>query len=350
MSLTSTEATEPAALAPRHDRNSFQKLFESHRGEILAHCYRFTGSLHDAEDLVQETFLRAWRGIGRFEGRSSLRNWLYRIATNACLNAGARKATARRVFPEEISKSTTRMPEGEPDSEISWIEPLPDSMLETVADSSAGPAARYELRETVRLAFVAATQRLPARQRAVLLLRDVLGWSANETAVALKMTSASVNSALQRARATLAKGVSRDEINDAAAGEGSQQSVADEYANAWERSDLDGLLALLTKDASLTMPPWRQWYSGRDSIRSFLEWAFEQTWETRDRGKFRMVLTRSNGQIAFGTYVRPRGKKKLRAHALQVLTFRKGQIGRITLFEGPRFFSKFGLATEFSPE
>jgi len=198
------------------------------------------------------------------------------------------------------------------------------------------------------LAFIAATQTLPARQRAVLLLRDVLGWSANETAEALKMTLASVNSALQRARATLRKGLSQDEISDAAAGEGSSQSVADEYASAWERADLDGLIALLAKDASLTMPPWKQWYAGRTSIRAFFEWAFDRTWELRDRGKFRMIVTRSNGQIAFGTYVRHRGESKLRAHALQVLTFRKGQIGRITLFEGPRFFSKFGLAAELA--
>jgi RNA polymerase sigma-70 factor (ECF subfamily) len=241
------------------------------------------------------------------------------------------------------------MPEGEPDSEIPWIEPLPDSMLESVADSSVAPNARYELRETIRLAFIAATQRLPARQRAVLLLRDVLGWSANEAAEALKMTSASVNSALQRARATLGKGLSPDEISDAAGGEGSPHLVADKYANAWERADLDGLIALLAKDASLTMPPWRQWYAGRGPIRAFLEWAFDQTWESRDRGKFRMVVTRSNGQIAFGTYVRHRGERKLRAHALQVLTFRKGQIGRITLFEGPRFFPKFSLAAELAP-
>jgi len=179
-----------------------------------------------------------------------------------------------------------------------------------------------------------------------LLLRDVLGWSADETAEALKTTSASVNSALQRARATVGRGLSRDDISDSAAGEGSPQSVAAEYANAWERADLDGLIALLAKDASLTMPPWKQWYTGRRSIRAFFEWAFDQAWELRDRGKFRMVVTRSNAQIAFGTYVRHRGETKLRAHALQVLTFRKGKIGRITLFEGARFFSKFGLAVE----
>jgi RNA polymerase sigma-70 factor (ECF subfamily) len=155
-----------------------------------------------------------------------------------------------------------------------------------------------------------------------------------------------VNSALQRARATLAKGLSRDEICDAAGGEDAGQSVADAYANAWERADLDGLIALLAKDASLTMPPWKQWYAGRRSIREFLAWAFDETWNRRDQGKFRLVVTRSNGQIAFGTYVRHRGETTLRAHALQVLTFRRGQIGRITLFEGARFFSKFGLATE----
>jgi RNA polymerase sigma-70 factor (ECF subfamily) len=353
MSVAPTEHRESLSSkvesVPKNDPKRFQEIVEAHRGELLAHCYRFTGSRHDAEDLVQETFLRAWRGLDRFEGRSSLRSWLYRIATNACLNAAARRKSAKRVFPEDVAASTTRMPEGQPDLEIPWIEPMPDSLLENVADASPGPAARYELRETIRLAFVAATQRLPARQRAVLLLRDVLGWSARETSDALKMSAASVNSALQRARGTIGRGLSLDDISDAAAGEGSHRSVADEYANAWERSDLSGFIALLTKDASLVMPPRSEWYSGRAAIRSFFGWAFDWAWKAGKRGAFRMIKTHANGQIAFGTYVRHVGEPKFHAHALQVLTLRNGRIGRITVFVGPRFFKNFGLPAELNP-
>ena len=352
MSVVSTEHRKTFSpkveAVPKNDPKRFQEIVEAHREELLAHCYRFTASRQDAEDLVQETFLRAWRGLDRFEGRSSLRSWLYRIATNACLNAAARRGT-KRVFPEDVAESTTRMPEGQPDLETPWIEPMPDSLLENGADASPGPAARYELRETIRLAFVAATQRLPARQRAVLLLRDVLGWSAKETAEALKMSVASVNSALQRARGTLGKGLSLDDISDAAAGEGSHRSVADEYANAWERSDLSGLIALLTKDASLVMPPRSEWYSGRAAIRSFFGWAFDWAWKPRKRGTFRMIKTHANGQLTFATYVRHVGKPKFHAHALQVLTLRNGRIGRITLFVDPRFFKDFGLSTELNP-
>jgi RNA polymerase sigma-70 factor (ECF subfamily) len=341
------KSPEEVPTISKDDPKRFKKIVEAHRSELLAHCYRFAGSMHDAEDLVQETFLKAWRGIDRFEGRSSLRSWLYRIATNVCLTAATRKANARRVFPEDMSGATTRMPEGKPDSDISWIEPWSD--LENVADASPGPAARYEVRETIRLAFISATQRLPARQRAVLLLRDVLGWSANETADTLAMTLASVNSALQRARRTLGKDLSPEEINDTAAGEGPHRAVAEDYADAWERADLDGLVSLLAKDAALVMPPWTQWYSGRAAIRVFLHWAFDWAWDQGKRGVFRMITTRANGQVAFGCYVRRRGEPKLHAHVLQVLTFKKGRIARITMFVGPQFFANFGLAAELDP-
>jgi RNA polymerase sigma-70 factor (ECF subfamily) len=333
------------------DRKGFQKLVATHRGELLAHCYRFTGSLHDAEDMVQETFLRAWRAVDRFEGRSSLRNWLYRIATNVCLNAAERKANSRRLFPEDVRGPTTRMPEGSPSVDTPWIEPLPDSILDNVSDTAPGPAARYEMRETIRLAFVAATQRLPARQRAVLLLRDVLGWSAIETAKALSMSVASVTSALQRARSTLNKGVSVDEVDESAADKDDHRSIADEYAKAWERADLDGFISLLAKDASLVMPPWNEWYSGRTAIRSFFGWAFDWIWNAGKCGQIRMVSTRANGQIALATYILRRGSRKsakLHAHGLQVLTLRRGRIQRVTIFVGSRFFKKFGMAEKLS--
>jgi RNA polymerase sigma-70 factor (ECF subfamily) len=348
MSATSIAKAEPApigrGLLSADDPEGFRKLVEAHRGELLAHCYRFTGSRHDAEDLVQETFLRAWRGIGSFEGRSSVRNWLYRIATNACLNAASRKANARRVFPEDLAGPTTRMPAAQPEAEIPWIEPWQE--VENVADAADAPAARYEFRETIRLAFIAATQRLPARQRAVLLLRDVLGWSAEETAKALKLTVAAVTSALQRARGTLGKGLSADQISDAAAGAGPHQAVGDAYADAWERADLDGLVALLARDAAMVMPPWTEWYSGRSAIQSFLYKSFEGAWKPRKRGAFRLVATRANGQIAFGVYSRLPGTSKGHGCALHVLTFRKGRIARVTVFVGPEYLKKFGLPLE----
>src|SRR5271165_3608542 len=189
----------------RNDPEVFQRLAEPFRRELKLHCYRMLGSLSDAEDLVQETFLRAWRGLDEFEGRGHFRGWLYRIATNACLNALASRASARRVLPESQGPPSDRMPAVEPASEIAWLEPYPYLGLEGIADTAQGPDARYELRETVQLAFVAVIQHLPPRQRAVLLLCDVMGWSARETARLLEASAASVNSALQRARATLAK-------------------------------------------------------------------------------------------------------------------------------------------------
>lgn len=331
----------PSMVATGNDQAAFQRAVESHRKELLLHCYRFVGSMHDAEDLVQETFLRAWRGLSRFQGRASVRNWLYRIATNVCLDALSRRKMARRVFPDDLAGPTRRKPAGPPSTDIPWIEPYPDIALEGVVDVSPGPAARYEQREAVRLAFIAATQRLPARQRAALLLRDVLGWSASETAEALKMTIASANSALQRARSTLESGLSREEISDAADRDDAQNSVAARYASAWERTDLDGLVGLLANDATMVMPPWSLWYSGRANIRSLFEWAWRVLSEG---GSYKMVATRANSQVAFGTYLRRPGETQYHAHVFQVLTFRKGRIGRLSLFVGPDHFPKFRLA------
>ena len=185
------------------DQLAFQILTEPHRRALHLHSYRMLGSFHDAEDMVQETFLRAWRGLPSFEGRASIRHWLYRIATNACLNALASRGRTGRVLPETYGPPTDKMPDREPASEVPWLEPYPGSALEGIADRSAGPDVRYEMREAVQLAFIATIQLLPPRQRAVLLLQDVLGWSASETARLLNSSTAAVNSALQRARATL---------------------------------------------------------------------------------------------------------------------------------------------------
>src|SRR5215472_13615480 len=188
------------------DREAFQRLVEPYRRELHLHCYRMLGSLDDADDLVQETYLRAWRAFDRFEGRASLRTWLHRIATNACLNAlTGRRARARRVLPDDLNPPANSMPDGEPATEVPWLEPYPDSALEGIADAAPGPDARYEMHEAVQLAFIAAIQYLPPRQRAVLLLREVVGISAAETGRLLDASVASVNSALQRAHATLEK-------------------------------------------------------------------------------------------------------------------------------------------------
>ena len=316
----------------------------------MLHCYRLVGSLHDAEDLAQETFLRAWHGIDRFEGRASIKNWLYRIATNVCLTAISKAANRRRVLPEQISEPAKKMPRGSPADDVPWVEPYPDSALENLPDTSPGPASRYEVREAVRLAFVVATQCLPARQRAILLLRDVLGWSAAETAQALEMTVASANSALQRARLTLGKRLSKEEIANQSANDPHRIQAAEKYAAAWEDADLDGLTALLTKDAKLNMPPRIEWYVGRARIRAFFAYALDWAWNSRRRGSFRMVPTAANGQIAFGTYVRHPGEPKYHAHALQVLTFKEEKISRLTLFVGPQFFPKFRLPAALQSE
>ena len=315
----------------------------------MLHCYRLVGSLHDAEDLAQETFLRAWQSIDRFEERASIKNWIYRIATNVCLTAISRSANRRRVLPEGISKPARRMPSGSPADDVPWIDPYPDSALEDLPDKSPGPAARYEMREAVRLAFVVATQRLPGRQRAVLLLRDVLGWSAGETAQALGITVASANSALQRARLTLGKRLSKEEVADQSSGDPRRRAIAERYAAAWENADLDGLTGLLAKDAKLNMPPRIEWYLGRTRIRAFFAYAFDWAWTLHRAGSFRMVPTAANGQIAFGTYVRHPGESKYHAHALQILTFKQEQISRLTLFVGPQFFPKFGLPVDLRP-
>jgi RNA polymerase sigma-70 factor (ECF subfamily) len=325
--------------ARRGDRDAFQQVAEPYRRELQLHCYRMLGSLQDAEDLVQETYLRAWRGISGFEDRASFRAWLHRIATNACLNALAKRTAARRVLPETEGPPWRDMPAGPPATEIAWLEPYPDSALEGVADPAPGPDARYEMRESVQLAFIAAIQHLPPRQRAVLLLRDVLGWSGAETAAQLGASVASVNSALQRARSTLKQRFDRGRPQGPMADE-QQRALLERYIRAWEDSDLDDFVALLREDAVLSMPPWPHWYAGRQALATFFGWAITSV--GHGRRPFRLLPTAANRQPAGVMYVRDDGGR-FRAHAVHVLTLRDGVIAGLTAFRDPRLVSAFGL-------
>jgi RNA polymerase sigma-70 factor (ECF subfamily) len=328
--------------AKRGDRDAFQRLVEPYRRKLQLHCYRMLGSPQDAEDLVQETLLRAWRGLGGFEGRSSFRTWLYRIATNACLNALAKRVSVYRVLPESQGPASDHMPEGAPATEIAWLEPYPDAALEGIADTAPGPDARYEMREAVQLAFVAAIQLLPPRQRAVLLLRDVLGWSAAETAGLLDTSVASANSALQRARATLGKRFPTGQPATLPAPDDRQRALLDRYVQTWEGTDLDGFVALLREDAVLSMPPQREWYRGRGAIRAFFGWV----WRGEAYGfrpSFRLVPTAANGQPAFAVYRRGPEQSEWRAPSLHVLTLQDGAIAALTTFRDPKVLVAFGL-------
>jgi RNA polymerase sigma-70 factor, ECF subfamily len=331
--------TEAALLASAKsgDRHAFQQLTERHRRELHVHCYRMLGSFHDAEDFVQETFLRAWRGLRGFDGRASMRYWLYRIATNACLNALATRASTGRVLPESQSPPTTQMPDREPASDIAWLEPYPDSALEGVADQAPGPDVRYEMRETVHLAFIAAIQLLPPRQRAA-LLTDVLGWSAAESARLLGSSVAAVNSAVQRARATLDARLPGGPMRVAAAADDQQRALLERYVHAWESTDVDIFAALLKEDAVMSMPPWRQWYQGRHAIATF----FARTGRPGGHAPFRLVATAANRQPAFGFYSRCQSPE-WRFHSIQVLMLEGDTIARLTSFVTQVLASVFDL-------
>jgi RNA polymerase sigma-70 factor, ECF subfamily len=354
--MPATPATQTAdeqrllAAARSGEEDAFAALIGPHRAELHAHCYRMLGSVHDAEDALQDALLRAWRGLSGFAGRSTLRAWLYRIATNASLDAIARRP--KRVLPVDYGPAADpHTPPGEPLTESVWLEPYPDERLAPEA-GPAGPEARYEQREAVELAFIAALQHLPARQRAVLILREVLGFSAAETSEALETTTASVNSALQRARRTIA-----DRLPDQSQqqtlrslGDRRVQALVEAYVDAWERGDVEMVVSMLAEDARVTMPPMPTWYAGRDAIRVFLsDWAFAKRW-ARDRARFeagerrvRLVPVRANGQLAFGAYNWDEQSGRLVPYAFQVLTLDRDGIREITGFVTPAVFERFGL-------
>jgi RNA polymerase sigma-70 factor, ECF subfamily len=320
------------------DRDTLQGAMERHRRELQVHCYRMLGSFHDAEDLVQETFLRAWRGIDGFEARASIRGWLYRIATNACLNVLASRARASRVLPDMQGPAFDRMPDPAPASDVPWLEPCPDVAIEGAAAMPPGPDARYELREAVRLSFIAAIQSLPPRQRAVLLLHDVVGWSAAEVADLLDGSVASVNSLIQRARATLDARLPEGRTSVTSSPTDRQRALLDRYLRSWESVDVASFVDLLQEEAVLSMPPWPHWYRGRAAIGTVFSW----TARLGGHGPFRLVPTGANGQPAFAFYSRFQGTE-WRAHSIQVLTLDGDAVAEMTSFITPSLFGAFGL-------
>ncbi len=331
MTTSSTVPTsrerELLSAARAGDEGAFGRLIDLHRSELQAHCYRMLGSVHDAEDALQDTMLRAWRAIARFESRSSLRSWLYTIATNSCLNMIAKRP--KRVLPIDFGPRTDPHDgPGEPVVESVWIEPYPDERL-GAADGVASPEASYELRESIELAFVAALQHLPANQRAVLILREVLGFSAKETADALETSVASVNSALQRARKSVEERTPEQsqQATLRALGDERLSEIIDGYVEAWLRDDVDAVAAMLTEDATFAMPPLRSWFGGREEIREFLAgWPMSGIW------RWRVVRSHANGQPALGFYTWDDEAQCYLPFALNVLTFRGEQISDVTAF------------------
>ncbi len=328
-----TQATSvPAATAATPSADVSARL-EAHRVELTAYCYRMLGAAFEAEDAVQETFIRAWRSFDRFEGRSQLRSWLYRIATNVCLDM--RGASQRRARPMDLQPaSTADRPLPEPRAESTWIEPVPD---ERVVVAGGDPAEVAEARESVRLAFVAALQHLPPRQRAVLILREVLHWRAEEVAELLDTTVASVNSALQRARATLGQRQLRDDTPSGALSD-EQRDLLARYVRAFESYDMSALTSLLREDATWNMPPYELWLQTHDDI---VRWCLGPGIGCRDS---RLIPISANGSPAFGQYKPDPERGGWAPWSVQVLELSGDRIAGITFFlDTARFFPLFGL-------
>jgi RNA polymerase sigma-70 factor (ECF subfamily) len=332
------------AAARSGDEDAFAQLIAPYRAELTAHCYRMLGSFHDAEDALQESLLRAWRGLARFEGRSSLRSWLYTIATNVCLRAIERRP--KRILPIDYGPAADpHVAPGEPLVESVWVEPYPDEIL-GLADERAAPDARYEQRESVELAFIAALQHLPAGQRAVLILRDVLGFTGAEVADALETTPDAVYSSLQRAHKTVDERLparTQQATLASLGGEGLREIVR-AFVEAWERADIDALTAKLAEDAAFTMPPLPEWFRGRDAIATFLS---ERPLSGKIR--WRVIPTRANGQPALGHYSWDEEAGAFVPHGIDVLTLDGDRISEITIFRNPEGFTRFGLPELIEP-
>jgi RNA polymerase sigma-70 factor (ECF subfamily) len=317
------------------DERGFDQLIEPYRTELLAHCYRMLGSVHDAEDVVQEAYLRAWRARGRYDAaRSSVRTWMYRIATNACLTALT--SGSRRPLPSGFVAESEPLAPLVRGTEVTWLQPLPDTMLD------AGDPARSAVdRDSLRLAFMAALQHLSARQRAVLILRDVLGFSAAETAEILDATVISVNSSLRRARASVdASGTHPDRIREPPRAE--QRSLIDRYMNAFVAADVERLKQLLAEDVLMEMPPMLNWFVGRENYVAFMKWVFQAAgtdWQVEP--------VAANGQPGFAAYQRIGETYKL--HTLQLFTVTREGISRNSVFQDDAVFTSMGLAFELDP-
>ncbi len=324
--------------ARRGDAAAFEQLVKRYRAELYAHCYRMLGSVQDAEDAAQESLVAAWRGLASFEGRSSLRTWLYRVTTNACLRLSSKRPRRMLSFDHFPARTDTR-DLGDPVADPVWLEPWPD---DRAAEDGADPATAYARRESVELAFVAALQHLPGTQRAVLILREVLGFTAAEVAELLDTTPAAVNSALQRARASVAQRIPprSQQAELAALGPSGRRTLVDAFVTAWERADVPALLDLLAEDARFTMPPLPAWFDGRENVGRFLaERVFATPW--------RLVPIAANGQPAFACYQFI--DERFRLGAINVLSLRDGMIWWIAGFVDPKLHRYFPLALEFSP-
>jgi RNA polymerase sigma-70 factor (TIGR02960 family) len=320
------------------DEGAFERLVEPYRRELLVHCYRILGSVHDAEDMLQETLMSAWRGLDAFEGRASVRTWLYRIATNACLGV-LRRARPSREIPPPPEPPGEFPAASRTTAEPVWLEPCPDVWLEGLPDSLPGPEARYDSLEAIELAFVVALQQLSPRERAAVVLKDVLGFRSVETAALLDTSQASVNSALQRARDKLdLLSVDRRRVDAPPPGSAAERDLVGRFARAFESGDIRSVVALLSADARMTMPPEPMEYVGPPEIQRFLS--------TVPAGgelqRFKLIATRANGQPALACYLRTR-EGPIRAYGLMVLTLSRDRIVAITGFPDTSVFASFGL-------
>ena len=333
MGMTTATAIERARAG---DESAFRALTEPHRRELQVHCYRILGSVQDAEDAVQETLLAAWRGLAGFEGRSSVRSWLYRIATNRCLNE--LRDSGRRPRTMTAADPLTAMPDPTRWAEPIWLQPYPDALLEGLPDRADAPDVRYETKEAVGLAFVSGLQRIAPLQRAVLVLRDVLGYRAAEVAAMLDTTEASVNSALQRARAAL-EAVPERRGGGTLPDSPAERALLSRFADAFQGGDVDAVVALLTDDAWIRMPPEPHEYQGRPAIAAFLR--SRLIW--RGGRTVRLVPTRANGQPAFAYYIDDAHAGVARAGGVFVLSLDGGEISAITRFGDLAVLPYFGL-------
>jgi RNA polymerase sigma-70 factor (ECF subfamily) len=333
-----TSQAEAAALAAgvrSGDEVAFAALTEPYRRQLHLHCYRMLGSFDEAEDLVQETLLRAWRARAGFEGRSMVRTWLYRIATNACLDL---------IESKSRGLQSVESPQAADSYTVDWLQPYPDRLLDQIASSDSGPDALVIARETIELAYLAAIQYLPPKQRAILILRDALGWSAKETADLIDESVSSVNSALHRARSSMRKRLPERRLEWAtpATQSAAERNLLERYMDATDRADVAGLTALLREEARLTMPPFPTWFQGRGDIATAFEFSTDPS-SPSYLGQLRTVATAANRQPAVAAYVRRPGDSEYRALGIDVLRFEGELVVEITRFIRADIFAAFGL-------